>query len=600
MSHLVRLVALLAAICTHAAVAGEFTWHGSLEDAGHPADGHYDFRVQLFSGEHAGIGLSEPLELLGVPVTDGSFAADLELDAIAVASGGWLEVAVRGAGEDTYRALPGRSKIAPETMGGACWNLSGNAGVLAGDFLGTTDSAALQLRVNNQPALRIAPATSSPNLIGGHSQNQTATGVQGAVIAGGGMAGNANRVQRSYGSIGGGMSNTVSGNYGTIGGGRGNLASGTVDATVAGGSSNEASGQTSTIGGGFDNVASGLVAVVDGGIGNTASGDRSSIGGGEGNAAGGASSTVGGGFGNAGSGSSSVVGGGSNNTASGNWSTVAGGTGNRATGVNANITGGANNVASGANSHIAGGSGNLAVGAHSTIAGGEGNCTGGRWSWAGGRSARLYSRSVPTDSPCYIAEAPTNSGDGTFMWAGGNASPMLFRYEPNSFVVRASGGTFFWSDEIQYAGVVLRPGAGDWSTLSDRNAKDDIEPLDTAAVLESLVRMPVYRWRWKTEAEGNRHIGPMAQDFHAAYGLNGDDDRHLLSVDTNGVALAAIQGLNAKLERENAELRAQLAALVERQRHLAARLDALDAAQYAARRAASPALAGAARLAGVQ
>jgi trimeric autotransporter adhesin len=49
----------------------------------------------------------------------------------------------------------------------------------------------------------------------------------------------------------------------------------------------------------------------------------------------------------------------------------------------------------------------------------------------------------------------------------------------------------------------------------------------------------------------------MAQDFHAAFGV-GPDERHITTVDADGVALAAIQGLNRKLEasrRENAELR---------------------------------------------
>jgi hypothetical protein len=53
----------------------------------------------------------------------------------------------------------------------------------------------------------------------------------------------------------------------------------------------------------------------------------------------------------------------------------------------------------------------------------------------------------------------------------------------------------------------------------------------------------------------------MAQDFHAAFALNGEDDRSIATVDPDGVALAAIQGLNAKLERENAELRARLDAI---------------------------------------
>jgi hypothetical protein len=49
----------------------------------------------------------------------------------------------------------------------------------------------------------------------------------------------------------------------------------------------------------------------------------------------------------------------------------------------------------------------------------------------------------------------------------------------------------------------------------------------------------------------------MAQDFRAAFGL-GEDDKHIATVDADGVALAAIQGLNQKLERENAELKARL------------------------------------------
>jgi hypothetical protein len=43
----------------------------------------------------------------------------------------------------------------------------------------------------------------------------------------------------------------------------------------------------------------------------------------------------------------------------------------------------------------------------------------------------------------------------------------------------------------------------------------------------------------------------MAQDFHAAFGL-GADDKHIATVDADGVALAAIQGLNVKLEQASA------------------------------------------------
>jgi hypothetical protein len=56
----------------------------------------------------------------------------------------------------------------------------------------------------------------------------------------------------------------------------------------------------------------------------------------------------------------------------------------------------------------------------------------------------------------------------------------------------------------------------------------------------------------------------MAQDFRAAFGL-GSDDKTITQVDVNGVALAAIQGLNAKLEAKVAEQARELADLRERQ-----------------------------------
>ena len=45
----------------------------------------------------------------------------------------------------------------------------------------------------------------------------------------------------------------------------------------------------------------------------------------------------------------------------------------------------------------------------------------------------------------------------------------------------------------------------------------------------------------------------MAQDFKAAFQLSADD-KHISLVDEGGVALAAIQGLNQKLNEKDAEI----------------------------------------------
>lgn len=84
---------------------------------------------------------------------------------------------------------------------------------------------------------------------------------------------------------------------------------------------------------------------------------------------------------------------------------------------------------------------------------------------------------------------------------------------------------------------------------SDRNSKTDFSPIDVQGVLDKVIALPVQQWRYKTEEETVRHVGTMSQDFRSAFGL-GSDDKHIATVDADGVALAAIQGLNAKLVRE--------------------------------------------------
>jgi hypothetical protein len=89
-------------------------------------------------------------------------------------------------------------------------------------------------------------------------------------------------------------------------------------------------------------------------------------------------------------------------------------------------------------------------------------------------------------------------------------------------------------------------------------------------VLEKIVAMPIGSWSYKSQP-GEKHIGPMAQDFHAAFGL-GDSDRAISTVDEGGVALAAIQGLNQKLEQKETEI----AELKEKNDSLEKRLTALE------------------------
>jgi len=96
---------------------------------------------------------------------------------------------------------------------------------------------------------------------------------------------------------------------------------------------------------------------------------------------------------------------------------------------------------------------------------------------------------------------------------------------------------------------------------SDRNAKENFTQIDPRDVLDRVASLPISKWNFKVDT-ANRHIGPMAQDFHAAFDL-GDDDKHITTVDEEGVALAAIQGLNQKVEEKEKRIQEQAAEIAD-------------------------------------
>ena len=94
---------------------------------------------------------------------------------------------------------------------------------------------------------------------------------------------------------------------------------------------------------------------------------------------------------------------------------------------------------------------------------------------------------------------------------------------------------------------------------SDKNRKEHIVPIDYDQVLNRISELPISEWQYKGQKE--RHFGPMAQDFHAAFGLGGSDTT-IASVDADGVALAAIKALIGQvdvLKKEIANLKNSMA-----------------------------------------
>jgi hypothetical protein len=408
-----------------------------------------------------------------------------------------------------------------------------------------------------------------------------------------------------YSAIGGGRDNTIQAGtgYSHIGGGERNQIKDGLHGTIAGGGANSVNADSGTIGGGTSNSieTNATESVIGGGFGNIihTNANRSTIAGGvfheiQTDAA---YSFIGGGTRNMGGSNAyhATISGGSNNKIDHDTSygfigggklhiigpqsahaTIAGGDGNTAAGEAPAIGGGTLNVIEPGTTYgvIAGGGGNrvTANSFASTIAGGYLNQVAGNLSLAAGNRAQA-------------------NHSGTFVWAGGNTMPYGSIFA-NCFNIYASNGVSM-DYSVQSAGqprgaryVYIGPinagltistwtGArltdgGVWSNSSDKNRKTDFKEVDARAVLEKLAALPVREWRYTNESAGVKHLGPVAQDFQAAFGL-GTDDKSIGTVDADGVALAAIQALNRKLEEElhrrdakNAELEQQNVGLAKR------------------------------------
>lgn len=393
--------------------------------------------------------------------------------------------------------------------------------------------------------LRIEPVTGSgddqgfpvvytaDNMVGGWGANYASAGVAGATISGGGGW------HQSGWTGSGDMINSVTSHFGTVCGGARNEA-GLADpsnhdlgkyASILGGYYNMAEGAYSVIGGGSNNNAKGAYAVVTGGGGVDPGGNWMA---------------------NNATGDWSFVSGGAHNLADGDFSVVGGGGGYYYTGSYYMPVG---NRAAGKWSVVGGGTKNVALGDGATVPGGNGNTASGVNSFAAGTQAKA-------------------THNGSFVWSDGAYADFNSDIQ-DQFLVRSSGGIYFYTNNGKTHGTFYTAASNGWENVSDRNLKENFASIDSLDILAKLVEMPVQTWTWKNEKETVRHLGPVAQDFFSAFNL-GVDNRHISTMDANGIALAAIQGLNRKLEEKLREKTAEIQVLKLALIEITTRLAALE------------------------
>ncbi|MBK6766733.1 MAG: tail fiber domain-containing protein [bacterium] len=292
------------------------------------------------------------------------------------------------------------------------------------------------------------------------------------------------------------------------------------------GASDTASGDYATIAGGYENIASDEYTTVAGGHYNKALASRATVSGGSSNVASGVVSTVGGGM---------------QNEAGATFATVSGGFAGFATADYSTVSGGHSNWATAPHATVAGGRNNYAQGEHSSICGGLNNSVTGSGTFACGQNIDM----VGNNSFIF--------SDGTYTGESGGGGD-------NRFIVVASGGSVIYSNSSISAGVRLNAGTNSWSSISDSTKKRCIRLCDTKSVLDKFALLPVKVWEYKSETEGTRHYGPMAQDFWNAFRL-GTDSLGIETIDADGVLFAAVKELidrNKVLEQRIEQLESAL------------------------------------------
>jgi hypothetical protein len=201
---------------------------------------------------------------------------------------------------------------------------------------------------------------------------------------------------------------------------------------------------------------------------------------------------------------------------------------------------------------------------------------------ASGQSSVAIGYKTTADADYSVAlgyRASANGHSGSFTWADASSTDSLESSANNSFQTRAAGGYRLYSNATLTTGVTITAGGSSWNVVSDRNRKEQFRDVEGEEILSRIRRVPVTTWRYRDEADrAVRHIGPMAQDWHAAFGFNADD-RTINMSDLDGVNLAAAKALDARtteLREENAALREEIDALRAENQRLKERQDELD------------------------
>ena len=578
-------LAAFAAAPAHAAPDQTYVWHGTLQSGDEAASGNHHFQLRLFAQPSGGSTLTPtPLNFLNVPVdAQGRFALDLSWDSLPLpTAGGWLEISLRPSSGGSYSVLSPRQYIGHVPYARHA-PMAGFAASVPNASIGSAkvNVDQVQLRVPTVCAASRAMYQIDVNgtaqcrgyaSIGALSGGNGGTGGHGVLVTH--VAENPGqwRVWLSAGSIGG---QHLAANAVTTPKFKAGAVTTAKLANSAVGSAAINSTQVQRRISGFCTNAGrqGAMAVAseDGSV--TCAVDH--LNGINGNQVATDTST----------GESGFVGSGGHNNNTHEQGVIGGGRENVSRSASF-VGGGYRNISAGL---LMGGRENENLMGTSLAPGGMYNCPGAASAFTAGFRAKVRNGASNTwlSTNCQGIPSDYINGDQqVFIWSDSQNADLIST-APRQFIVRAAGGIHFGTNNTvslssgrfisTSTGAYLSTG-GTWTNASSRAWKTPFQAIDTGAILDAVRALPMTTWQYIASPGEGRHLGPMAEDFHAAFNVG--DATSISTTDASGVALAAIQGLAARsaegFEALQARLAAENAALAGEIAELEAMLDGLE------------------------
>lgn len=173
----------------------------------------------------------------------------------------------------------------------------------------------------------------------------------------------------------------------------------------------------------------------------------------------------------------------------------------------------------------------------------------------------------------------TNNKNGSFILGDASNSTVLKNSTLNQMMMRFDGGYILYTNAATTLGNYVNTSSSGWSSISDRNKKENFEQLSGEEILRKLKGVPVSKWNYIDGSDDVKYIGPMAQDFYRAFGLGGTDSLGINSINIDGVNLAAVQALiirTDELKKAQDELKVSNVKLDEQQVQIDAMRKELD------------------------